>query len=270
MRSSRSVSGVSFDMCSRSCLSTPRELRHCTGRVDLEQSCRCRDVGMGANECVDEHGAVDMASREPDLVFAIAHEIGNHLGAIRLQAHLLDEDLDPRSLAKASVEIDGLAGRAGPLLALIRPILLAEESSVESAGTTGPPWSARLAGIQQHFLDQGTQGVSFEIEIPSESDFTAPDADWLHSLLIAILDATLAIAERTGTIRVGLETIVEGSALFIEDDGPEEELSADSALRGRALPVALARRLLLLIGGRVETRRAQDTTRIELIFPTTP
>ena len=50
-----------------------------------------------------------------ELAFAIAHEVGNHLGGIRLQAHLVDEDLDVRELAEASILIDGLAGRSGPL-----------------------------------------------------------------------------------------------------------------------------------------------------------
>ena len=57
-----------------------------------------------------------MGSRT-ELAFAIAHEVGNHLGGIRLQAHLLDENLDVRALAEASILIDGLAGRSGPLLA---------------------------------------------------------------------------------------------------------------------------------------------------------
>ena len=61
-----------------------------------------------------------------ELAFAIAHEVGNHLGGIRLQAHLLDDELDAREMAQASVLIDGLAGRSGPLLSLLRPLLAAD------------------------------------------------------------------------------------------------------------------------------------------------
>jgi nitrogen-specific signal transduction histidine kinase len=109
-----------------------------------------------------------------DLVFAIAHEVGNHLGAIRIQAHLLDEDLDPRSLAQSSVEIDGLAGRVGPMLALLRPLL-----SSDTPAASGVPWSGILATIKQHLEDEGTRGVSVEIEAPRESDPLAPSVDWL-------------------------------------------------------------------------------------------
>ena len=58
------------------------------------------------------------ADRRFALAFAIAHEIGNHLAGIRLEAHLLDEALGARGLAKASLAIDSLAGQAAPLLAL--------------------------------------------------------------------------------------------------------------------------------------------------------
>ena len=40
--------------------------------------------------------------RARELVFAIAHEVGNQLGGIRMQAHLLDEGLEARAVAAAS------------------------------------------------------------------------------------------------------------------------------------------------------------------------
>lgn len=210
--------------------------------------------------------AADGASAAHALVFAIAHEIGNHLGAVRLQAHLLDEDLDPHSLALASVEIDGLAGRAGPLLALLRPLL--SPKTLSTGGTRDvASWSFLLAGIGQHFEDEGTRGVSIQIEAPADSELTVANADWLHSLLIALLDATLSVVPRQGTIQLGLRAIGEQLSLMVEDDGPEEDLSADAALRGRALAVALARELLVLVGGQVETSRKDGQTRVELIFP---
>ena len=196
------------------------------------------------------------------LVFAIAHEVGNHLGAVRIQAHLLDEDLDPRSLAQASVEIDGLAGRAGPMLALLRPLL-----SPDTRAASGAHWSGLLAAIRQHLEDEGTRGVSVEIEAPGDSDALAPGADWLHSLLIVLLDATFAMTPHGGTIRFGLDSRDGESILCLEDDGAEEDLSPAASLRGRPLAVALARELLPRLGGRVETRRAESTTRVELVFP---
>jgi len=197
-----------------------------------------------------------------DLVFAIAHEIGNHLGAVRIQAHLLDEDLDPRSLAQASVEIDGLAGRAGPMLALLRPLL-----SSQTRTASGAAWSGLLVAIKQHLENEGTRGVSVGIEAPSDSDpLPTPEADWLHPLLIVLIDVTLAVTPSGGTIRLGVVAREGESVFFMEDDGSEEDLSAAASLRGRPLAVALARELLRRLGGRVESRRAESRTRVELIF----
>lgn len=215
---------------------------------------------------MDETLATDGVSSLNALVFAIAHEVGNHLGAVRLQAHLLDEDLDAHALALASVEIDGLAGRAGPLLALLRPLL----SQADRPTGEGSSASLLLEGVRLHYEDEGTRGVSVEISAPVDSLLTAPKVDWLHSLLIVILDATLAAVSRGATIRVGLGAVGEEASIVIDDDGPEEDLSTAAALRGRPLALSLGRALLLLVGGRVETSRVEDKTRVELVFPDQP
>jgi len=203
------------------------------------------------------------------LVFAIAHEIGNHLGAVRLQAHLLDDDLDSHSLALASVEIDGLAGRAGALLALIRPILSqkAVSSRDQASETDGPAWASLLGGIAQHYEDEGTRGVSLVIDELAAPDRLAPNTDWLHTLLLALLDATLASMPKQGSIRLGLTETSGQILLAIEDDGPDEDLSKEAALRGRPLVVALARALLVLVDGDLGTSRTEGRTRVEWVFP---
>ena len=63
------------------------------------------------------------ADSSNNLVFALCHEISNLVAAIRLQAHLLDEELDARGLAVSSLEIDDLSARCAALLALVRPVL---------------------------------------------------------------------------------------------------------------------------------------------------
>ncbi len=209
-----------------------------------------------------ENNAADGTSAVYALVFAVAHEIGNYLGAIRLRAHLLDEDLDPRALATASVEIDAFAGRAGPLLALLRPLLAPEDVTTQCGH-----WSVLFTGIRRHMEDEGTRGVVVEIQAPAEADHPAPEADWLHSLLIALIEATLSSVPKKGLIQLGLEGNEDQTTLFIEDDGPEEDLSPGAPLRGRPLAVSIARRLVASIGGRVETSRADERTRVELIFP---
>lgn len=203
------------------------------------------------------------AATPNELVFAIAHEIGNHLGGIRLQAHLIDEDLDPRSLAEGTIAIDDLAGRAGPLLALIRPILDRQWRQAPSAG-----WDALLLGLAQQLEDEGTRGVAVDIRPPAGEVVPAgPDADWLHPLLMALLGATLGHVSPRGSISLEVAPRADGAVLLIEDDGEAEDLSEGAALRGRGLIVGVARALLAQLGGAVEVERAADRTRIGFWLP---
>ena len=105
-----------------------------------------------------------------ELAFAIAHEVGNHLGGIRLQAHLLDDELGAREMAEASVLIDALAGRSGPLLALLRPLL---SDDWRRAG--GDSWAGVLGRVAQQIEDEGTRGVRFEVVGVLETEVAAPD-----------------------------------------------------------------------------------------------
>lgn len=208
------------------------------------------------------NSANDQAVSQNELVFAIAHEIGNHLGAIRLHAHLIAEDLDARSLARSSIEIEALAGRTGRLLALLRPIL-----SPESRPARRVRWSGILAGLRRQLDDEGTRGITVVFDDALEVDLSAPAVDWLHALLMALLEATLAGIPVGHSIRLGFESHSDGIALIVEDDGIDEDLSSNAAMRGRPLAVAIARRLVAGLGGRLETVRTDETTRVVLIFP---
>ena len=198
------------------------------------------------------------------LAFAIAHEVGNHLGGIRLQAHLLDDELDAREMAEASVLIDGLAGRSGPLLALLRPLL-----SDDWRRTGGTTWSDVLARVVQQIEDEGTRGVRFRVGGALDAEAPAPDFDWVHSLLIALVESTIEhVADRGSQAEVRLELVEEegGVRLDVFDSGAPEDLSVDAALRGRPLAVALARELIGRSGGRVDADSTDDGTRVALHF----
>ena len=200
-----------------------------------------------------------------ELVFAIAHEVGNHLGGIRLQAHLLDEDLDARELAGASVLIDELAGRSGPLLSLLRPLL----ADVWQEAGGAPLWSTVIAGVERQLQDEGTRGTAVEFAPFVGGDGPAPDHDWLHPLLIALLGATVSHVGRDGRIRVTFESIWASGhdVLEVADDGPEERLDDAAAARGRPLVVALAKELVGRLGGSVDAARDGGETRVRLHFP---
>ena len=199
-----------------------------------------------------------------ELAFAIAHEVGNHLGGIRLQAHLLDDELDAREMAEASVLIDGLAGRSGPLLSLLRPLL---SDDWRRAG--GATWSGVLGRVAQQIEDEGTRGVRFEVAGALDTEAKAPDFDWVHPLLIALVESTVAhVADRGSDASVHLELVDEdgGVRLDLLDDGDPEDLSADAARRGRPLAVAIAQELVGRSGGRVDTDVSEAGTRVGLRF----
>ena len=209
-------------------------------------------------------GGFEDASAEEGhaLVFAIAHEVGNHLGGIRLHADLLGDEADVRGLAESSVVIDGLAARAAPLLALLRPIL-----EPVPAPSHAVSWDGLLAAIRQQLLDEGTKGVRVELESPGPEAGSTPAVPGLQSLLLALIGATLEPLAAGDSVTLRLERRASGSALILEDGGPEEDLSTGAALRGRALAVAIARRLVARVGGRVEVGRGSDRTRIEMVWP---
>ena len=75
-------------------------------------------------------GTVSRVGTEEDevsrLVLSICHEAGNLVGAIRLNAHFVDDRLSALELAAASVEIDDLSARISSLLALVRPLVATE------------------------------------------------------------------------------------------------------------------------------------------------
>ena len=167
-----------------------------------------------------------------ELAYAIAHEVANHLGGIRLQAHLIDEDLDALGLASASIEIDATAGRAAPLLALLRPIL-----SGKSVPGRPMAWVGLLAGLRRQLDDEGTRGIRVEIEPPADPTCSSSEMDGLFSLIRALVDASLEWLTPREAIRIWVEAREGETVLLLEDDGKHEDLSEGSPLRGRPLVV---------------------------------
>ncbi|MFK7898480.1 MAG: hypothetical protein AB8G23_21790 [Myxococcota bacterium] len=240
---------------------------------------------------------VDFTERHA-LVLAVAHEIGNHLGGIRLEAHLLGDDLGPRALARASVTLDGLAGRSGSLLSLIRPLLHPEDRDA-----TAKTWTGVLAGVRQELQDQGTQGVELTMDLSAAAarettpatPSVAPPVGWMHPLLTAWLGASIAQvqahlaglardeknASRAGVSPQGAGASTGSSAqsapgaerghvrlaflpgpdearIIFEDSAPAEDLSEAAPRRERPLALAIARILLGDLGGRVEVEPSES------------
>jgi len=200
------------------------------------------------------------------LVFALCHEVGNLLAAVRLRAHLVDEELGRRELAAASVEIDDLCARASALLAQVRPIL---------SGPGDPPRPVPaervLSAVQQTLDDQGVRGVSLRLEMADDLPDIRVDPEVLHPVLLTLIQGAVEAASPRGAVVVRAEPSGGDLAIAIRDDGDEEEDLSDwrsQPRRGRPLAWAAAERILEGWSGTlVVSRRDGGGTHVRVALP---
>lgn len=210
------------------------------------------------------------------LVFALAHEVGNHLAGIRLEAHLLDESLGAAALARASVAIDALAGQAGPWLALLRPLL-----APAAARSTRVSVASVLDGVRRQLEEDGLGGHAVRVEIASDAAEVRIAFDGLHALLMVLVGSpetlppgrapiTLGLASRAGAVAGAgggeVEVVCELPGEAFGADGGEGA-GGQPALRGRDLAVALARVLVADAGGGVDVESGAGRARVRLRLP---
>ena len=200
-----------------------------------------------------------------ELLFALCHEMGNLVGAIRLQAHLLDEEMAPKDLAIASVELDDLSARVSALLAHIRPLVSEQHRRADDVNV-----SDLFAGLVHSLEDVGSHGVALSTD-PGEPGLSVHvDRDVVHHLLVSFAYVAVEAVRPSGSLRLSAESDGKCVALVLEDDGRIDEDPAewaDQSLRGRPLLCAIADDVLGKRGGRIDARRDGDWTRIALWLP---
>ena len=201
-----------------------------------------------------------------ELVFAVCHDVGNLLAAVRLQAHLLGDEAGPRALAQASVDVDDLSARAGALLAQIRPLLAdGEDRRVEV-----PP-AAVLAAVEATLLDEGLRGLTLEVQTESSMPHVSLDADALKSMLVCQVYGALETTKAPGKIVLSCGRDGDELVFGVEDDAADDDLDTwrTSARRGRPLACAVAAHILGRGGGRVslQSRGTRRTLELRLLVP---
>lgn len=210
----------------------------------------------------------NQANDPSQLLFAVCHEISNLVAAIRLQAHLLDEDLDARGLAVASLDIDDLTARTASLLAMVRPMMSPAPESIPSVSA-----GVIAQGIERALSEYGGRGfeITFNIE-PDLPDVTA-EPELFHYLMLChaygAMEAMEELGER-GQIRIEVTSREKEVVFAIEDEAPKdaEHLSWwKASLRGRALESAVTHYILDKRGARFEVRRVGGLNRTELAAP---
>ena len=183
-----------------------------------------------------------------DLLLALCHEVGNLLAAARLHSHLLDDD--------SAAQISRLAGRAGSLVALVRPLLM---PAPERRAPLAP--SAVLAGLRRGLDDSDALQVRIELESAAELPDVAIDGETLHHLLLAQVFAALEERGVAPPLHVVAEVLGDDVAFVIADEPLADTGSEAPQLRGPALGRALAEVILEARGGRVEIQRRPDGAR---------
>jgi signal transduction histidine kinase len=213
------------------------------------------------NESEEERPAV-----AEELVFALCHEIGNLIGAVRLHAHLLDDEMTTRELATVSIELDGASARVSAMLSLIRPLL---RGLGRGAQQVDP--SIVVAGVEDVLQGYGGRGVSMHFSSHPGLPKALIDGEVIGRLLESLGFLALEAAGRGGSISLRAEPSGDEVAFVLEDDGTDLEDPTGwrtQMWRGRPLILAVADRLLGRSDGRIEVERDEDLTRVRLVLPT--
>jgi signal transduction histidine kinase len=205
-------------------------------------------------------------TREKQLVFALCHEVGNLVGAIRLNAYLIDGDASAVALAATAVDIDDSSSRIRSLLALIRP-LLSTDPTLDTSVNCG----VLARGVDEALDEYGGRGVEIVVEAGDALPDVLVRPESLHHLLVTLAFYGVEEARPKGHVRVAVGVDDKGQVTFrIEDDGIEDESLArlhEGELTGRALACAVGEVILGRLGGSVEVSRIESRTRVVLTLP---
>ena len=202
---------------------------------------------------------------ENDLLNALCHEMGNVVGALRLEAHLIDQEMSPRDLATTRAELDGLAARLTALLSLMRPLTSDGPRRVDQIRLVDLVGSVERAA--EALL---VPGVDVEFMSPPDDWLIEVDAHVIESRVSSLLYLSVENVRPKGAVRVRTERNGREVGIFVEDGAPVDEDPAqwsEQAKRGRPLLCAISDDVLRKRGGRVVAERDGDQTRVELWWP---
>ncbi|MEE3330532.1 MAG: hypothetical protein VX246_06655 [Myxococcota bacterium] len=211
-----------------------------------------------------ERGGSPAPEEYLELVFALCHEIGNLVAAIRLEAHLLDHEASELSLARSAISIEDLSSRVGALLTQVRPLLQPLPQS--EIGRVSP--GALLANLRDGFGERGAGGLSIEIEQEPDLPDVIGDPERTNALLWLVALGALEAAEaNSGSVSIVARQFDEHIEILVRDDGeadPELGEWRTAAQRGRSLVCQVAQALLQPLGGFVEVNVAESETLVGL------
>jgi hypothetical protein len=191
----------------------------------------------------------------PDtMVFAICHEVGNLLAAIRLHGDLLDAD--------AGRQVSELSARSGALLSLVRPLL--DPAAFEPVALEP---ARLLSGLRTGLDDPQDPRLDLGAEEAIGLPDVIADGDALHHLLLSELLAGFELLGEGERLRASARPDGQGVAFELCGGRPEREPREGDRLAGRTLSHAVAAELLGRVGGTVRRGARDGRQQIELIVP---
>jgi signal transduction histidine kinase len=197
-------------------------------------------------------------------LLAVCHEVGNHLAAARLSAHLIGRSRNGREIVDGARTIEGLTTQAAALLATVRPLLR------DDGARPGPSSPGRLLEALDLELEAlGVDRGAVQVRIPRRIAEMRAITDLVQPALVNLALSAQGAAGPKGSVRVSARRDGQRVRIRVADDGPPidlEQVRSRSVQRGRALAVSIAEALVRRAGGKVEVSAGRGGTRVDLLF----
>jgi len=214
------------------------------------------------------------ARRRQDFVAAVSHELRTPLTSIRMYAEMLRDGMVPDPQRQHTYHAT-ITSEAERLTRLIGNVL--ELSRLEQGGPGPEPVVGELAPVIREAVatlgpHAEAQGVRFVLDLPDELPTVRIDRDGLLQVLVNLMDNAVKFGGE-GEVQLRVVAVDGAVELRIRDHGPgvprtqlgsifepfyrgERELTRTT--KGTGIGLALVRRLVAEMGGRVAARNHPD------------
>jgi two-component system, NtrC family, sensor histidine kinase HydH len=219
----------------------------------------------------DQLVATERLAAFGEVTAAVAHGLGNPLAAIRASAQvaLLDADGSVRTqLLQIVADTDRLRERMRALLDLARPV---ESRLVPTALDIAIRTVLGAVGGRS-----AAQGVRVDVDVPPDLPKVRLDPARFEEALLCLVGNALDAMPAGGALRVAAGPVGTDVELRVEDTGPGMSPSAlarafepffTTKPGGTGLGLALARKLLEVMGGRLQLESGDAGTRATIVLP---
>lgn len=197
------------------------------------------------------------------LAAAMCHEIGNHLAAVRLTAHLIATGDEAQPAAQGVISA---SAEAGHVLSQMRALLrggAAAQTGIFSV-------TQALRDMRVSLGDELDGPIFFEIGSGVGLPRLHFNQEILRQQMTEVVQRAAAAINGPGNISVRISADNEFVTFTVDDDGPPVDptiVSVQEPLRGRALALQVTRFVLAGGGGAVTFEASAGRNRVRLHIP---